>query len=331
MRKNRNNERATPRRPPPGKDPQFFESGIMRPLRLATVQDLEPTTMGNRVLRNWFDGLEQSLRGDAALAGLLGHGTLIGNAREFFVRRVLRTVLPPAVHVGTGRVIGMDGTLSNQIDVIVYDPQFPVMEIDEGQGLYFAEGVIATIEVKSTLDKEKLFQSLDNCYSVTSIPSKALSTTYSISRSQISIGSNRAFTSSTYIFAFESDTDNYETLGNRVVEWLDKNSLVASHETLPRVIVAGTLLGLTHDEHFQINVTDDELRVAREKYGSQAKFVAGFWSVKNRFGWLLTHLIVCCMQRISADRKIAADDYWPVADYFTEQIDKTTGFRIWHS
>ncbi len=284
--------------------------------------------MANQIIRNWFDKLEESLQADAALASLMGHGTLIGDAREFFVRRVLKTVLPPAVHIGRGMVVGANGQVSNQIDVVIYDPLFPVLEIESGQGLYLNEGVIAAIEVKSTLNKGKLFEALDNCLSVSTLPSEHQTPKVEFNPSQIRMFSERTYQSSTYIFSFDSDTENFNTLGKRVLDWLGKKSLEATKTTLPRVTVAGSVIGITSDEHYVLGLNETDRQVAVEKYGAKVKMAAGFWHVKNRFGWLLTHLLQCCMQRNSIERKTAAEHHWPVREYWTEQLENKPSFRI---
>jgi hypothetical protein len=122
-------------------------------------------TVANRVLINWFDGLEATLESESKLSGLLDHNPTIGQAREFLVRRVLKTLLPTGVHIGSGKILDHEEKTSKQIDIIVYDPRFPKMEL-EGGGLYFVEGVLATIEVKTTIDRDQLQAGLDNCQSV---------------------------------------------------------------------------------------------------------------------------------------------------------------------
>src|SRR4051812_3873010 len=104
-------------------------------------------------VKQWFDRLETVLHTEAELAGLFEHGSLTGAAREFFVRRVLRSVLPPIVHVGSGPVVDRHGKSPRQIDVILYDSRCPLLEIEPGVGLYFVEGVLGTVEVKSTLNR----------------------------------------------------------------------------------------------------------------------------------------------------------------------------------
>jgi hypothetical protein len=89
-----------------------------------------------QLIRDWLNCQEDTLRAEAKLAGLLGHSCMIGNAREFLVSKVLRSILPPSVHIGTERVIDSVGQVSNQVDIILYDSRFPVFEIQPGIGLY---------------------------------------------------------------------------------------------------------------------------------------------------------------------------------------------------
>jgi len=105
-------------------------------------------------VQQWFDHFEITLSHEAKQAGLLEHSSLVGSAREFIVKRVLQSILPPIVHIGSGKVLDFHGKRSRQIDIIVFDSRFPVFEIQSGIGIYPLEGVIATIEVKSTLTKK---------------------------------------------------------------------------------------------------------------------------------------------------------------------------------
>ena len=68
------------------------------------TQDSELVTRPT-IMREWLDQTEQSLRCQAEREGLLGHGTLIGNGREFLIHDVLEKTLPQIVHIGTGQII----------------------------------------------------------------------------------------------------------------------------------------------------------------------------------------------------------------------------------
>ena len=125
----------------------------------------------------WFDHFETSLCHEAEQAGLLEHSSLVGSAREFIIKRVLHAILPPIIHIGTGKVVDSSGKRSRQMDIIVYDSRFPVFEIQSGIGIYLLEGVIATIEVKSTLTKKSLIEALENTYSLLQLTPGLVSTT----------------------------------------------------------------------------------------------------------------------------------------------------------
>lgn len=65
---------------------------------------------------------------------------------------LLRRWLPASAPVVTkGRLVGADGALSPQIDVIVLDPAYPPALLD--QKLYLADGVLAAFECKRTARK----------------------------------------------------------------------------------------------------------------------------------------------------------------------------------
>ena len=99
-------------------------------------------------------------------AAISNHGDILGDARESFIRDVLSKFLPATVHVGTGQIVDAEGNSSKQIDVIIYRKDFPILRSFGNADVYLVEGVLATIEVKSTLDKTKLMEALDNGLSV---------------------------------------------------------------------------------------------------------------------------------------------------------------------
>jgi len=88
---------------------------------------------GRQLVKEWFDGLERQLTEEAHHAGLLGHATMTGNAREFFVRHVLQSFLPARIRVGTGKVIGGESGRSKQVDIVLYEDRFPVFRLPDGQ------------------------------------------------------------------------------------------------------------------------------------------------------------------------------------------------------
>jgi len=284
-----------------------------------------PQGSATEVTRKWFDQLESVLHAEAELAGLLGHGTMVGNAREFLVSRVLKSVLAPSLHIGTGKIIGHDGSESKQIDVIIYDPSFPVLEVQPGHGLYFAEGVVATIEVKSKIDKSKLHDSLDNCVSVTSMPPSIMTRAVTMKLPEMTpnrVADYPTFLPCSYIFAYQSRTSNIETFSSHVNEWWENRSFTEKTiPMMPEIIVAGRIVGLSNGRWFKVAAEGDLAEKIRVSSGDNAKIVMGFWEVDHPFGWLLMHLLITCAQRFSDSHKLALDKYLPVAEYWLAEME----------
>ena len=94
---------------------------------------------------------------------------LIGEAIETPVRRRLEQVLPRGVAVGSGCVIDSYGNCSRQQDVVLYERDIcPVFSInDTPQSTYYpCEGVMAVIEVKSSVASSELADSFNKIASV---------------------------------------------------------------------------------------------------------------------------------------------------------------------
>jgi len=82
------------------------------------------------------------------------HDLTKGELKELFVSKVLRSFLTGQFGIGSGIVLNRNGNQSRQMDIVVYDNRIILPFIQEQNiGVYPAESVIATIEVKTTLDK----------------------------------------------------------------------------------------------------------------------------------------------------------------------------------
>ena len=279
--------------------------------------------MPNKTVIEWFDQLEGVLESEARLNGLLDHSTTTGNAREFLVTRVLRTILPAGVHIGTGKVIDNVGSCSKQIDIVIYDPRFPLMKV-EGGGLYFVEGVLATIEVKSTIDSAELVKSLNNCKSVLDLhvngehPEEAAARiAFYAKRGNLSQREAEhrfwyMFRPATYTFAFASKL-SFHTTYSSVKDWWE--SIDCAHSAffplLPRVMTAGNVVAFVNDGRVTLNSSS----------GSQ--HVMSVFATSRRFRWFAVHLMDSVSLRLGLrnfaekfDYKIS--NYFPWDDYVNE-------------
>lgn len=92
-----------------------------------------------------------------------GHSLHKGTPREAFIREFLEKHLNSHVAIGTGEIIdsrSMPGDRRNQFDIVIYKRNYPRLEFGGGISGFFAESVIATIEVKSLLDKAGIEQAI---------------------------------------------------------------------------------------------------------------------------------------------------------------------------
>lgn len=76
-----------------------------------------------------------------------------GELKELFVAGILKRFLPRHLGVGSGTMINAAGTRSFQTDIIIYDTRvLPPFLQEQHLGIYPAESVIGTLEIKTTLD-----------------------------------------------------------------------------------------------------------------------------------------------------------------------------------
>jgi len=94
------------------------------------------------------------------------HGPDIGENREVIVREFLEKHLPKRLSVSLGgQIIGIDGSVSNQIDIIVNSDI--AMRFEQNRKTFIStEGVASAITVKSYLNKGGLIDCLKNIASI---------------------------------------------------------------------------------------------------------------------------------------------------------------------
>lgn len=295
-------------------------------------------------VQQWFDNYEIALIHEAKQAGLLQQSSLVGSAREFIIHRVLRSILPPAAHIGSGKVIDMKGNASRQIDIVVFDPRFPIFEIQPGIGMYPLEGVIATIEVKSTLTATTLHDALENTFSLLELtpgledPSPWMSRVKAHQSNGLSNDAARRkagfeFMPATYIYAFNSRMGR-KALANTVDRWFKSKGNPAMSDgycaALPRIIVAGRSLGLLSDGFINLDPGEDVIASWIKDGNPSPKHMMSFWDTNRRFGWLMNHAIhtVCSRLGLShalSGAKYGVDQYLLIDDYFRNDLEGKDG------
>jgi hypothetical protein len=107
------------------------------------------------MIESHLNMVEKVLREQGRIASIAGHPALIGSSREWFIRNFLIDYLPETVKVGQGEIINawsQPKSKRNQTDVILYRRDFPKITYSQSDNAFLRESVLATIEVKSTID-----------------------------------------------------------------------------------------------------------------------------------------------------------------------------------
>ena len=111
------------------------------------------------MLKTHVDTVEGHLLEISKIPANSGHSLHKGTPREAFIRTFLEGHLSERVAVGTGEIIDANSKprqQRNQIDIVIYKREYPRLDFGGGINAFLAESVVATIEVKSLLDKEEL-------------------------------------------------------------------------------------------------------------------------------------------------------------------------------
>ncbi len=109
-----------------------------------------------------FESIKRKHRGEA------------GRRREDDLREFLRCFLPRRLGIGTGEIAASDGSVSPQIDLIIYDAlETPLLDNSESSIVVPVEGVFGVIEVSSRLDITKLREDVAKIRAVKALEKRA--------------------------------------------------------------------------------------------------------------------------------------------------------------
>lgn len=112
--------------------------------------------MGKVNLQELFASLQNELLSKLSVGEVISHPTAKGDDTELNWMEVLKS-LPSRYVVDRGFVVDGEGTLSEQIDAIVYDRYYSPLILQRDSALYVpAESVYAVLEVRQTLSKENI-------------------------------------------------------------------------------------------------------------------------------------------------------------------------------
>lgn len=102
-------------------------------------------------LEHLLGSAEDQLWTDFEKTRVFDHAGVMGSGREGAVARFLRQHLPARFVVTSGQAVDALGTITTQLDLVVYDSYLsaPLLRSEEGAELMPAEALLAVVEVKS--------------------------------------------------------------------------------------------------------------------------------------------------------------------------------------
>ena len=142
------------------------------------------------------------------------HAGESGAEAEAVLAQFLRDKLPRRFDAATGFVVGRDGTVSKQADVIIYDAlNCPVYRKGPRTQIFPRDNVAAVIEVKSKLNKAQLQDAAEKIASVKCLKASPITNV----DQPVSLGDFIMTSVLGFVFAFESYT-SLETLTDNLAE-----------------------------------------------------------------------------------------------------------------
>jgi hypothetical protein len=109
------------------------------------------------LIQTYATSIVAGLVAKVVATGQLEHRLTKGEVRELFVSDLLQPFLTHQFGIGAGVVVNQRGDQSKQTDIIIFDRSILPPFIAYGHlGVFPAESVVATIEVKSRLGKREL-------------------------------------------------------------------------------------------------------------------------------------------------------------------------------
>jgi len=111
---------------------------------------------GNKYLLKRLEGIQKELNSRYD-GNTYGSNATKGKEREDFINLFLSKILPSQFRFGSGEITDLSGNISGQVDIVTEYPLLPSITFPETNAntrLYLAEGVAASIEVKSNLNKQ---------------------------------------------------------------------------------------------------------------------------------------------------------------------------------
>jgi len=126
-------------------------------------------------VKRHFNAMEKLLQSQSNICQTKLPDYDIGMNREFFVREVLRTHLPPACSITSGSICDQIHDPSGQVDIILFHPLSPRISVGASD-CCLSESVFSAIEVKSRLSEDHFRNSIRNLAQISALSREYLYT-----------------------------------------------------------------------------------------------------------------------------------------------------------
>ena len=109
-----------------------------------------------KFLQTYCESAIAVLNSQYSATKVLRHNASAGAAREQLIKDFLSAHLPGLITVVSGQIVDADNNYSKQQDVVLVLKSMPRLPFASGNDLIFQEGVVATIEIKTSLNSAVL-------------------------------------------------------------------------------------------------------------------------------------------------------------------------------
>jgi len=194
--------------------------------------------MSDKILLKHLEYNREALLKYSKMVSIAEHTGNLGTAREAIISSFLEENLPQFIQYHSGEIFDSEENRSGQIDIVLHPITAPKLHLYGAINLFPAETVLATMEVKSMLNKKAVYEALGNCNKV-----KALQLRPKKRKSEGIIDNT---TIPFILFAFKSNTKKtiikninkwYEEIGKKepYFSWLHLPDLIVVLETNDKI------------------------------------------------------------------------------------------------
>lgn len=185
-------------------------------------------------IKNYFNNISKKLAIESEISGGGKHRGDIGTNREVIFKNFLNNHIPNRLRAQLGgEIIGLKGQSSGQLDIIISNDIGGRFEEKE-RTFFVAESVAGAISIKSFLDKNQLFDALDNLSSVPELSSEIISFDLTAKNQKDEFFK---YHPSMHILAYDGLTA--KTLSEHIKEYYTENSYININRYPSNIIVNG--------------------------------------------------------------------------------------------